>query len=290
MMLDGVFINLDASTIRLARVQSQLKNLGRLGARYRRFAAVDGRAVARRGDVSNPAELGCYLSHMHAIDANAASEHWLHVLEDDVLISRYALGAIREFISNSEFDRFDLIFTNIMFQVGSESVAMFRTLFDKSVEVDENGNVTKLSTYHVISLQSIDFLLATSYLIHPRAKRRIADLLKTHLAHEPFLPVDNVFAKLVRSGALSAGCAIPFITMPPISADSTIRGEVSHCRLSQMVMEASLYVERDVPALRALLKTLAQGQSLSATAEILAEANRVLIARDLNLPTRRGTP
>jgi GR25 family glycosyltransferase involved in LPS biosynthesis len=86
------WVNLDASVDRRERMQSQLRAYGIEG---RRIAAVDGRqseAVAKAlcgkppPHKYNPAELGCTLSHLIAIDAfvhDCGSEYAI-VCEDDV--------------------------------------------------------------------------------------------------------------------------------------------------------------------------------------------------------------
>ena len=91
-------INLDRAPQRLARISSQLKNLGLA---FTRIAAVDARALTeeqvrqldepefRRKHGMTPVmgELGCYLSHVRACELLLASNAaFALVLEDDVLL------------------------------------------------------------------------------------------------------------------------------------------------------------------------------------------------------------
>jgi hypothetical protein len=100
--------------------------------------------------------------------------------------------------------------------------------------------------------------------------------------------VDNVLAKLARSGELMMGCSIPFFTIPPVSQDSTIRQDVSHCRMSQMVMESAFYADRNVSGLWQVLRTLSQTSEESVTSALLSEANRVLLSRKMQLSAHRA--
>jgi GR25 family glycosyltransferase involved in LPS biosynthesis len=182
MPLRGFYINLDRSEVRRQRVEAQLQKLGPAARLYQRFSAIDGRNLPPRPDVKNPAELGCYLSHMELIKANVGFDGWLHVIEDDVVISRFARQAISSFITQPTFDKFDILFTNIMLQVSSEYLAILRTLFDEAVTTAPDGQVTAIKEFATVSLSQLDFFLATSYLIHPRAIGRTADLLARHLS------------------------------------------------------------------------------------------------------------
>lgn len=91
-------INLDRSPHRLSHIQEQL---GPLDWPWQRLPAADGRTLdmtdpalidvaafeRRHGKTPLPGELGCYLSHVRALQAFLATEHrHLLVLEDDVRI------------------------------------------------------------------------------------------------------------------------------------------------------------------------------------------------------------
>ena len=91
-------INLDRAPERLARITAQLQ---RLGLPFHRLAAVDARSLApeqlalldepgyrhKHGMLPVLGELGCYLSHVHAMQAFlASSAEFALVLEDDVLL------------------------------------------------------------------------------------------------------------------------------------------------------------------------------------------------------------
>jgi GR25 family glycosyltransferase involved in LPS biosynthesis len=280
MSLKGLYINLDRSEERRVHVERQLLKLGAAHG-YQRFAAIDGARLTARPGIKNPAELGCYLSHLEAIRKNRDFEGWLHVLEDDVVISRPAAAALAAFTSDAAFASYDIIFTNVMLQVSSESMGLLRTFFDNTVNVDDVGRVTGIKNFVAFSLETVHFHLATSYLINPRAIGRVADLLADDLANRPFTPVDDVLAKYCRSGELTGACSMPFYTVPRLSGESTIRGGVTHCRLSQMVMETAFYADRDVAALWRVLHNLGKDNAPSVTSALLAEANRVLIARDM---------
>jgi len=92
-------INLDRDT---KRMSGTADNLSRLGIKYERIPAVNGGAltnsatlidgpryrVRNRRDEPRPGEIGCYLSHLKAIDTFLRTEApWCLILEDDVELS-----------------------------------------------------------------------------------------------------------------------------------------------------------------------------------------------------------
>ena len=100
-------INLDRAPERLARIASQME---RLGLPFTRLPAVDARALSheQRGALDEAAyrrkhgmtpvlgELGCYLSHVRAMELFLASEaEFALVLEDDVLLHDSLLAVLR---------------------------------------------------------------------------------------------------------------------------------------------------------------------------------------------------
>lgn len=112
-------INLDRSPERLARIRAQLERLGlpwtRLPAVDARTltaqqrAALDERAYERKhGKTPAPGELGCYLSHVAAMQALLASPHRFGlVLEDDVILQDSLPAVLRGLAAHP--DRWDVV-------------------------------------------------------------------------------------------------------------------------------------------------------------------------------------
>jgi GR25 family glycosyltransferase involved in LPS biosynthesis len=276
--LKGFYINLDHSRERRRSMEAQLKALG-LADSYQRFAAIDGREVTVRPDVKNRAEVGCYLSHLEVIRRNAGQDGWLHVLEDDVLVSRYAPSAIAAVTATPAMDIYDIIFTNVRFWAGVGHTANVRDIFDRSVVVSPAGEVTKIKGVTTVALGTIDFFFANSYLVNPRSIDRTADLLARDLRAEPFRQVDHALARLSRQGDLVMACTMPFLSVPRFGLASTIQPPgVHHWDLALAIMDRMLYADRDVADLRQRLAALTRTAAANLTSEVIAEACRIVIA------------
>lgn len=277
MPVRGFYINLDRSEDRRQQAEIELQKLGSLG-QYQRFPAIDGTAVTEWGGVPNRGELGCFLSHLEVIRRNVGFDGWLHIIEDDVILSRYAAPAIAALTSNPDLDRFDVIFTNVMFEANPWFISALREQFDANVVTAPSGDVTSVNTVRVLPFGANGFFTTTSYLVNPKAIERTALLLTQHLESQPFAAVDLVFSKLSRTGNIAVGCTVPFLTMQRLSWDSTIRDHVSLWAVSQYMMMAALFADRNVSELRALFAALQQSVGGSATSELLGEAHRLMFS------------
>src|ERR1700761_1448299 len=100
MAVRGFYINLDRSPDRRAQIEAELEKLAGIGA-YERFAAVDGHASPLRPEFGFRGMLGCFLSHLGVLEANRdqGGDDWLHVIEDDALVSRLAAPVIETLAS-----------------------------------------------------------------------------------------------------------------------------------------------------------------------------------------------
>ncbi|HEX4197247.1 MAG TPA: glycosyltransferase family 25 protein [Caulobacteraceae bacterium] len=276
MSLRGVYINLDRDAERRTNVECEVAKLGGSVA-FERFPAVDGRMTEVRPDVSNRAEIGCYLSHLEVIRRHAGRGDWLHLVEDDVVVSPHTGPAIAALTADSIMGVFDIIFTNVRFWTGFSHIAAMRDIFDRSVATDAEGQVTGVNNVTVVPLGTVDFFLATSYLVNPRAADRTAQLLERQLEATPFRTLDFVFSDLSRAGELSIGCCLPFLTMMRLGVASTIQEGVFHWEPPLEIMDMALYVGRDVPELRRRLNDLRLSEAPSITSELIAEAYGAVI-------------
>ena len=164
MPVRGFYINLDRSEDRRQQAEIELQKLGGLG-QYQRFPAIDGTAVTEWGGVPNRGELGCFLSHLEVIRRNVGFDGWLHIIEDDVILSRYAAPAIAALTSNPDLDRFDVIFTNVMFEANPWFISALREQFDANVVTAPSGDVTSVNTVRVLPFGANGFFTTTSYLV-----------------------------------------------------------------------------------------------------------------------------
>jgi GR25 family glycosyltransferase involved in LPS biosynthesis len=272
----GRYINLDRSPERRLEIERQLSQLG-LAERYTRFAAVDGQAITDRPDVANRAEVGCYRSHLDAIRLGAPPQSWLHIAEDDVVLSRHLPQVFDRLMTQEAFQDFDIVFTNVMVLFGVAPIAEWRMLFDRAVTMTPDGAVTGVKSFSAVALDHIPFYLCTSYAIHPHAIGKVTDLLAEAFARQPFEPVDIVLGRLANTGALKAACTMPFFSAPQLLGASTIRQEMVRTRGAHMFMEWAFFADRDPARLRAQLGALAAEKAQSPTADLIADAYRYLL-------------
>jgi len=276
---DGAYINLDRSIGRRRHIERELAKMGAHAARYRRFAAVDGAAMAPSATLVNSGELACYLSHVEAMRAHRESGRWLHVVEDDIVISPHAGGVIERITADPRFAVYDIIFTNNMFVSSPTQWGVLGRLFDSCVSLDECGAVTSVDEFHIIDLDGMHFSSMTSYLIGPRTLERVIALLSAYPRDNPFTPIDDVCLRYARSGSLKAGCVIPFLTVPTITRESLLRA-IPDERLIQMTMEHAIFAGRDMAALHGGLEALAPAPEArpSITTAMLRRCVGMLIA------------
>ena len=83
----GAFINLDRSPERRCDIETQLRTF-KIADRYARFPAIDGDALDDYRGALRRGEVGCFLSHFRALERMRVAGTHVHIMEDDVLLSR----------------------------------------------------------------------------------------------------------------------------------------------------------------------------------------------------------
>lgn len=276
MAVKGFYINLDRDTERRANAEAQLARVG-WSDRFERFAAVLGADAPQRPDVGNRAEVGCFLSHLEILRRSAGSQDWVHVIEDDVVISRYAEALLNTLFALPGIDACDILFTNVLVPQESWAMRRFMELFEACTVTDEEGAVAAVTSVVAEPLQRYDFLLTTSYLVNPRAVERVTRLLDRRLEQPDFKPIDFTYQRLARAGELQMMCVLPFATAPRLAGDTTIRDGVSPWRVAHLISEMALFADRDVRQLKQVLKTLEATATGGVTRDLIAEAYRYAI-------------
>lgn len=271
----GFYIVRDGRPGHRPRFEDQL---GKLGPNpYEAFPAADARALPPRGDVQDRDELVRYHAHLAILRANSGYGGWLHLLEDDALVSRFAAEAIGLITGGVDFQRYDLLFTNVRLMARDAQFAELRAMFDRGVALSPSGDVAAVRTVQTIALGGVDFGLTTSYLVNPRATGRLADLLAQRLERDLFAPIDVALCALARERKLSMACAVPFLTTPRLDLERAGEGASGRRDLAADVAQAAFYADRDMAQLRAILERLQAAAAPSATGDLLAEAYRQMI-------------
>lgn len=273
----GRYINLDRSTDRRAEIEGELARFG-LSERYARFGGIDGRSSPEFPDIRDRGALGCTLSHLALIRSHAVAGNWLHILEDDALLSRFVSVALDAVTSDPSYERYDLVFTSAALLASAPQMAMIRQIFDRNVSTSASGAVESVKYISAVELSDIDFRQTTSYLVSPAAIRKVERLLAEHLTADTFAPIDLLYSRLAQRGELSAACIVPFVTVPRLGTESTITSGNDVWESPLRIMDRALYVDRDVAALDRMLSEMEASADAGVTAELICRAQRLLIS------------
>ena len=249
MPVTGFYINLASSRDRDVRMRRQLQALS-LAARYSRFPAVDGAAPLGLGSARPAGEVGCFLSHYNLLRQNAGSEH-LHVLEDDVILSRHAAGLIESIaVPGGVIEKFDIILTDAFVGMHMWDIQHYMKLVAECGvgRIPETGAPADI---HVIDISKQKFACTASYLVNRGSIAKICGFLEHEVAATIRSPIDLYLRALANKGHLRIGITVPFITTVPLHhvTPSTIHGpEGDLTRLSMTLIRRALYLDCDAEA------------------------------------------
>src|SRR5215467_4599783 len=100
----GYYLNLDRSPERRAEIEAQLVRHG-LSVRYQRFPATEGNGLAFPNPHLTDGQIGCFTSHYRVLDANVHSRSYIHIVEDDVVFSKYTNPVITDILSKKYMEK-----------------------------------------------------------------------------------------------------------------------------------------------------------------------------------------
>jgi len=252
----GVYINLDRSVARRSAMDAQIAAFG-LTDRYSRFAAVDGSSLPPSRSGLRQGELGAFFSHMRALEAaRSPRDGAIHIMEDDALLSGHVRPVIEDAIGAGLFQRFDILFTDILAPPQLGMLKALKTAFDR-VEISGRPAL-RLSDLQVLDLAGQNFSCLTSYVVGVNAIDRMLALYAEEAKTGPSKPVDLFVRDCVLSGKLRAAFLFPFVTSFRLEeiAGSTIGGSTAAPNPSVIVLAVLRYlffVNRDVAKAKAFL-------------------------------------
>lgn len=262
-MYRGFYLNLDRDVERRHLMRRQLEVAG-LFDHYRRFEAVDGAHASELAESSlKPGELGCWLSHERLLCERRASDHHLHVLEDDTILPADARGlfdaALMAIDQRPEL-RWDLLFTDVFLP---PNLRWFQELGSALETYRSEG------TLRLMDLAHSGFACASSYFVNRTSIGKVADLLEGHWRRN--VPVDIFLRARVDEGQLAAYTTAPFLTsVGEESEDSSIRGDLDASRRVLQLYRRSFYKDADHDALLAQLEELRRDARLTPHRAIFA--------------------
>ncbi len=244
----GFYINLDRSPQRRIGIVTQLEEL-QLLSQYSRFPAADGNVLNLKESSLRTGEIGCFTSHYLLLEKNLTQTHHLHVIEDDVILSRDTNPTLKMLLDSESFDNFDILFTDTLLPFDSLAIREYKTLFDNSVERNESGKITSIKKYTVIDLRQCFFACTSSFVIHRNSIVKLYQLLQQEIKMGPRYPIDLFIRDKVYAGEIRAGCIFPFITSIRLEHmfDSTIHEphEGNLSGLAMMLLRHSFFIECD---------------------------------------------
>ena len=252
----GVYINLDRSVARRSAMDAQIAAFG-LTDRYSRFAAVDGSSLPPSRSGLRQGELGAFFSHMRALEAaRSPRDGAIHIMEDDALLSGHVRPVIEDAISAGLFQRFDILFTDILAPPQLGMLKALKSAFDR-VEISGRP-VLRLSDLQVLDLAGQNFSCLTSYVVGVNAIDRMLALYAEEAKNGPSKPVDLFVRDCVGMGKLRAAFLFPFVTSLRLEeiAGSTIGGSTLAANPSVIVLAVLRYlffVNRDLAKAKAFL-------------------------------------
>jgi GR25 family glycosyltransferase involved in LPS biosynthesis len=263
-MYQGFYINLARNATRRESLVRHLEERG-VAARYRRFEAVDGHAVAGEHQMAlDPGNVGCWLSHLQLLNANCGTDRHLHVIEDDAFFARAAASGFEAALKAADAGAagWDLLFTEVFF---APEVSVFRRLDEGMKRYERDG------TLSVLPLQRIAFAGTSSYFVNRQSVGKVADILEEN--RQAARPIDLFLRQAVAGRRLRAYVTVPFLTtLSPDNVESDIRSQVDRSRRVLDVCRRCSFVDADLRALHAELLDLTRGAAVPPRAGIFLHA------------------
>jgi len=258
----GLYINLDRSPERRRSIEEQLAALG-LQDVYVRFPAVDGKRIPFPQSPLKPGEIGVFLSHRDALEAAKAKGQSVHILEDDALLTKHVPSVIEDAIRGDLFDRFDLLFTDILVNCQVSLLKKLSAAFEE-IELPPSGTL-RLRDLKLMDLAQVSFASTQSYVVGAKSVEKVIALYAQEIANGPKAPIDIFLRRQVLKGKLRAACTFPFITTGRLEEviASTVADQGEHKLHPSLMVIAALrylfFVDRDLDYAQRLLDAATKG-------------------------------
>lgn len=264
----GFYINLDDSVARRAEVEGEIARYG-LQDRYRRFPAVKGNALGFPNPRLSDSEIGVFTSHYQLLKDNAAAATHLHILEDDVVFSRFTEYALRWVIESRAIDEYDIIFTDTFVALRNFDYQYCKALYERRVKRDTSGKIATVRFKIVKHVAGMN-----SYIVNRRSIAKLIDFYARKLFQGPSLPVDLAIRNAAEKGELRTGVLFPFATSVRLerTIDTTVIGRRQNAATvaAAWLGRHSFFVDSDIKALQAHAERLLQLPTNDAHHELLA--------------------
>jgi GR25 family glycosyltransferase involved in LPS biosynthesis len=245
----GFYINLDDSADRRAEIEAELARFGLQG-RYRRFSGARGNVLGFSNPRLSDSEIGCFTSHYLLLKDSIDLGAHIHVLEDDVVLSRFTENALHWVIKSGTLDQFDVIFTDTFVTPLNLEYRYCKELYDRSVDYDDRGIIAD------VRLSVVKHIAGTSsYIVNRNSIPKLLGLCEQELKYGAAWPLDLTIRTWTDGAKLRTGALFPFTTS--VRLDRTLNTTLPGRRQNDLTIAAawlgrhSFFVERDISALRA---------------------------------------
>lgn len=250
------YINLDSAVERRAAIESNFSAVRKDGWDLTRLAAFDADYVNRHKIAGRlkPAEKACFLSHKKIIAENRESHEPLFIVEDDVLFGRRTFSLVEKFLERREELKWDLLYTDVCIpQVGA--MADLISLRHQLVAKNE---------VRCIDLKPLPFAGGTAYIVNPKSKNKIHDLLDPYI--ELDIAYDLYLRKLIRESRLNGFVLFPFVTSLSQHAQSSLiqSDKTSRTDLVWNLYRQLVWLEADPAQCKALIDYIDRALSVEA--------------------------
>lgn len=200
--VSGLFINLDRSTDRRAKMEDALARFGlnKVG----RFSALQG-DDRQRGITRN--ELGCFLSHQAITESIGDDRHFL-ILEDDIRFPEAFGDYAGHALAGCEQEDWDVLFLTQM--ISFTDVKSIYTLLRQRRQVGDirSPSFTRFATH---DCKNIFASCTAAYIIRAGSAGKVASILRKMAEHDYPCAVDIAHMRAINAGLLKARYVFPYL-------------------------------------------------------------------------------
>jgi GR25 family glycosyltransferase involved in LPS biosynthesis len=244
-MYNGYYVNLDRSPERRIAIEARLSRLDP-PRQYARFPAIDGKLHAIDIPGLSDGEAGCLLSHYTLLVGHLDSETHLHVVEDDVVLTKRTVQLLDRAIKAGIFNNYDIVFTDTAVNMDLNWCREAREHYKVSVQRDAHGIASDV-TFRLIQYGGC----TASYLVNRNSIRLVCEVLGREIDRGAKCPVDLMIHAATADGQLRTCALFPFITsVQPGRFLSTTRRDdtMQQSRFAMEMLRHSFFVDCDLTA------------------------------------------
>ena len=280
---EGAYINLDRSAARRQAIESQLQGLG-LSTMYRRVSAVDGKALPRHScGTLTPGEAGVFRSHANLLAEAGSRNRAVHVIEDDVILSRHTQDIIEQAIAAGYLEEFDFILLDTFVQPDLGMLKFLGQAFSRTMT--KSADRIGLEDFQIVNVSRQNFAGTASYVVGPKGIAKMVPLLSAELRAGPRSPLDLFVRQCAGAGKLKAGMLAPFLTSINLEQvqQTTIGASAPGSEYSVTVLAALRYlffIDRDLQLARHYLNLARRlrPENQTATSELVMEVVEFILS------------